>query len=52
LKNEWFVGLAGMFLGVLGIALIGLPDEWILVFFLCPPPPPPTPYSLLESGQG
>jgi len=40
------VGWLGMFLGVLGIVLIGLLDEWIL-FSLHPHSP-----LLLESGQG
>ncbi len=56
-------GWLGLLLGVMGISLIGLPDEWILSIFsntlphsplpLIPRGGPefPTPYSLFESGE-
>jgi len=48
LKNEWLWGWLGMFLGVLGITLIGcrMSGFW---FFCALPSLLPT---LLESGQG
>jgi drug/metabolite transporter (DMT)-like permease len=46
-------GWLGLFIGLLGISLVGLPNEWILslVSVATPYSPLPTPHSLLESGE-
>jgi drug/metabolite transporter (DMT)-like permease len=48
-----FWGWLGLGLGVAGISLIGLPDEWILSFFANSASHPQLPnlYSLLDSGE-